>query len=230
MVDSHVANKFNGLIIAAATVKGLSQSRLNSDSFSKILKRLNDICFSRFNSADNFVSSKILTRYRAFFRDVLKLDLVNIKPKNEIFGTLMLSEEKINFENPMVGLFKYLSGATGYPVFGLDASVIKGDLNLRFAHEGESFKGVNKSELEELEDYKLVLTDSDKIILLYPYELADEVKITDNTRDILVLVCGVPGILGLNLLWALKLSVNVLTDVFNGVPEIILQENLKDEE
>jgi DNA/RNA-binding domain of Phe-tRNA-synthetase-like protein len=229
ILSKAISDKIRGLTVSLAKINRISY-RYDKDNFNNVILKLGNLCKERFKSADKLISSKIINRYHSFFRDTLKLNLAEIKPKNEISGTLILSDEEIKFDNPIEGLTSYLSGATGYPIFIFDADLIKGNLNLRYAKKGEKFKNEGSKKEEILEGKEVVISDNEKIILKYPYMLSREIRVNEKSKNILILICGIPGIVGLNLLWALKLSVKLILEIFTGDPHLILQELVYNEE
>lgn len=69
-----------------------------------------------------------------------------------------------------------------------------GELTMREAAEGERFLGIGMDKPVVLEGGEAVVEDEEKLIAVYPYRDADACKITLETRDTLMLVCGVPNI------------------------------------
>ncbi|MHA1410826.1 MAG: B3/B4 domain-containing protein [Candidatus Odinarchaeia archaeon] len=229
IITKELSKKIRGLITSLSYIRNISQKNIDENKFNDIVNELKNLCKTRFNTPDSLISSKIVSRYHSFFRDILKLNLAETKPKNEVFGTLMLSSDNIKYSNYVDGLIYYLSGATGYPIFGFDADSIRGDLLIRYSTGNEKFIREDNGDIELLDEDQIIISDSEKVIMKYPYIQSKDVKITEKTKNILLMVCGVPGIVGLNLLWALKLSTKLINELFSGKPSLILQEIMKDE-
>ena len=45
-----------------------------------------------------------------------------------------------------------------------------------------------------LQGGEIVVSDSEKLVAIYPYRDADTTKITEKTKNVIILVCGVPSI------------------------------------
>jgi DNA/RNA-binding domain of Phe-tRNA-synthetase-like protein len=59
---------------------------------------------------------------------------------------------------------------------------------------GEKFLGIGMNEPLTLTGSEVVISDSDKLVAIYPHRDAEISKVTSSTRNILLLTCGVPGI------------------------------------
>ena len=66
-------------------------------------------------------------------------------------------------------------------------------LEVRFAKPKEEFQGLGTRH-RVLEGNELLLADSEKILCIYAYGDADSTKITKETKEILLIAYGVPGI------------------------------------
>ncbi|MFQ5975658.1 MAG: phenylalanine--tRNA ligase beta subunit-related protein, partial [Candidatus Hydrothermarchaeales archaeon] len=64
----------------------------------------------------------------------------------------------------------------------------------RPAQEGEEFLGIGMKESKRLKGQEVVISDEKKLVAIYPYRDADSTKIMLDTKDVRLLVCGVPKI------------------------------------
>ncbi len=62
------------------------------------------------------------------------------------------------------------------------------------AVEGERFLGIGMAEPMELSGKEIVVSDADKLIAIYPYRDADQTRVKASTRNVILLICGAPGI------------------------------------
>ena len=69
-----------------------------------------------------------------------------------------------------------------------------GDLIMRQSERGEKFLGIGMIEPSVLTGSEVVIADSEKLLAIYPHRDADISKVTTSTRNVLLLICGVPGI------------------------------------
>jgi DNA/RNA-binding domain of Phe-tRNA-synthetase-like protein len=66
---------------------------------------------------------------------------------------------------------------------------------MRFARKGEQFFGIGmKNKPFILRGKEIIIADTERIVALYPYRDADHSKINIETKNVLLLVCGVSGI------------------------------------
>lgn len=86
---------------------------------------------------------------------------------------------------------------------------------MRFAEPGEKFLGIGMGDPMQLIGGEIVITDALGLIAIYPHRDADHSKITLSTRNVLLLVCGVPGISQEKLVRAATLAVEYVA-IFCG--------------
>ncbi len=65
---------------------------------------------------------------------------------------------------------------------------------MRFAIADEEFVGIGMKKPKILTGKEIVVYDEERLIAIYPYRDADFSKIMTQTKQILVMSCGVPGI------------------------------------
>ena len=65
---------------------------------------------------------------------------------------------------------------------------------MRFAEEGEQFYGIGMEKPLILKGGEIVVSDNEKLIAVYPYRDADNTKVIAKTKNVTMVVCGVPGI------------------------------------
>ncbi|MEA1905109.1 MAG: phenylalanine--tRNA ligase beta subunit-related protein, partial [Candidatus Hadarchaeota archaeon] len=63
---------------------------------------------------------------------------------------------------------------------------------------------------------EVVISDAEKLVAIYPYRDSDETKVTPSTENVLLLVCGVPGIREETLQDALNTAVDYITRFCGG--------------
>jgi DNA/RNA-binding domain of Phe-tRNA-synthetase-like protein len=80
------------------------------------------------------------------------------------------------------------------PISGFDKDRLNPPFEVRFARNGETFMGIGMSKPIALTDKMLVLADQKQVLCIYPYRDSDYTKITENTRNVLVVGYGAPEI------------------------------------
>jgi len=68
----------------------------------------------------------------------------------------------------------------------------------------------------DLEGREVVISDDQKLVAIYPHRDADRSKVTEKTRNILLLVCGVPGITPDMLAGAATVAIEYITRFCGG--------------
>jgi len=71
-----------------------------------------------------------------------------------------------------------------------------------------------------LQGGEVVISDSEKLIAIYPHRDAEDTKVTEATKDILFMVCGVPGIQSETLLKAGEIAIEYITRFCDGAANI----------
>ena len=140
----------------------------------------------------------------------LGIDPTKTRPSSEALIRRILNDREIPIINTAVDNYNIASIRTLLPFAGFDKDKLVGDLHLRFANEGESFLGIGMDKPVILTGKELVFEDEESLVAIYPYRDADRTKITLETKNVLLIACGVPGIdkarLDLSLSFALGLT------------------------
>lgn len=137
----------------------------------------------------------IFREYRDFFWRI-GIDPTKIRPASEALTRRVLQGKDLPTINTFVDTYNLASLSSGVPLAAFDFQTLEGDLEMRFAEEGEEFLGIGMDEPSVLEGGEIVISDSGKIIAVYPYRDSEETKISLDTDDVLLMVCGVPGVEG----------------------------------
>lgn len=157
----------------------------------------------------------IFRAYRDFFWRV-GIDPTKNRPAGEALIRRILRSKQIPSINTLVNAYNLASIETGIALAAFDADKLEGDLLLRFAREGEEFLGIGMERPLELKGGEVVISDAEKLAAIYPYRDSDETKVTSSTENVLLLVCGVPGIGREILQDALKTAVDYITRFCGG--------------
>ena len=72
-----------------------------------------------------------------------------------------------------------------------------------------------------LTDKMLILTDEKQVLCIYPYRDSDNTKIVDQTRNVLVVGYGAPGITEQQLKEAVETTISHIKMVSGGEPETV---------
>ncbi|MDH2901555.1 MAG: phenylalanine--tRNA ligase beta subunit-related protein [archaeon] len=150
-----------------------------------------------FNSMEQIRDQPIFRSYRDFFWRV-GIDPTKTRPAGEALTRRIVSGKDLPTINTLVDSYNLASVMTSIAIaaFDLDTVSEEGDLFMRKAREGEEFKGIGMGSEMRLKGIEVVIEDmkSHRLIAIYPYRDSDDSKVTLETRKVLLMMCGVPGI------------------------------------
>jgi len=187
------------------------QVRINFPNLSIIIKKLDNIIIEKNNNnLENYktdvlneISKKynlsslkderIFRIYRNFFWEI-GVDPTKIRPAAEALIRRVLTGKTIPKINNLVDTYNLTSIKTGIPLAAFDNSKIINGIIVRFAEPNEKFYGIGMKEPQNLKGNEVIITDEEKIIAVYPYRDSNETKITNLTKSIQLMICGVPQI------------------------------------
>ena len=129
------------------------------------------------------------------FRDFywrLGIDPTKQRPAHEALVRRILHGQNLPKINPIVDIgnlisIKYLLPIGIYDFDKLDKSK---DLVLRFANEGEEFYPIGSGK-KKLSSNQVVLAQNNLIVHVFPYRDSEITKVTENTKNILIIVGGI---------------------------------------
>ena len=131
--------------------------------------------------------------YRDFFWR-LGIDPTKNRPAAEALIRRVLNERPIPKINTWVDAYNLVSIQTAIPIASFDEDLLEGKLLMREAKEGEEFLGIAMKKPVILKGGEAVIQDNKRLVAIYPYRDADYSKVTNNTMNVLMLMCGAPKI------------------------------------
>lgn len=153
--------------------------------------------------------------YRDFFWRV-GIDPTKNRPAGEALVRRVLRGKLLPTINTLVDAYNLASLKTGVPLAAFDGEKLVGRLLMRFAEGGEKFLGIGMERPIKLGGGEVVISDGEKLVAIYPYRDSDETKVTLSTRNVVMLVCGVPGVGEGILKMAKEDAVNFITRFCGG--------------
>ncbi|MFQ5820747.1 MAG: B3/4 domain-containing protein [Candidatus Heimdallarchaeota archaeon] len=157
--------------------------------------------------------------YRDFFWRV-GIDPTKIRPASEALVRRILSGKPIPRINTLVDAYNLASIKTEIAIAAFDRDKLEGELLLRYARTGELFYGIGWPEERKLRGGEIVTSDARKLVAIYPYRDADDSKITLQTKYVLLLICGVPGIEDQKLKEAAQVTIEYIKRFCGGIGKI----------
>lgn len=210
-----ILHRFPGICVMAGTIEGvvIKEGSPSLEDFKKdVIANIKSMYV-----LENVKNDPGFRAYRDFFWSV-GVDPTKTRPASEALVRRILSGGKLPVINTAVDSYNLASAISGVPIAAFDADRIEGDLNMRFASGGESFKGIGMKEPVTLKPEQVILTDRNKIVAIYPYRDSDDTKVTPSTKNMLIVSCGVPGIDVAKVKEAYQTCVEYLAEYAGGDP------------
>ena len=144
-------------------------------------------------SLDQLRDDPLFRAYRDFFWR-LGVDPTKNRPAAEALVRRVLRDSPIPRINTWVDAYNLVSMETAIPVASFDADKLRGELIMREAEAGEPFTGIGMDKPMTLAGGEAVIQDDEALVAVYPYRDADHSKVSLETENVLMLMCGAPGV------------------------------------
>jgi len=190
-IDSEVRARYPGLDVLTCTFANVvvEKKKLELEKFKEeVIKEVKGKY-----TLDSLKDAPTFRAYRDFFWRV-GIDPTKTRPAAEALIRRILRDNPIPNINTIVDVYNLASIKTEIALAAFDIQELEGDLVMRFARRGENFLGIGMEKPIELEGGEVVISDDQKLVAIYPHRDAHRSKVTEKTRNILLLVCGVLGI------------------------------------
>ncbi len=190
-VDSELKSRFPKLKALIGYIEGVTVKK-SDEEFEKFKDQsLHNI--KKKYALETLRDVLVFRAYRDFFW-MIGIDPTKIRPAAEALIRRVLADKPIPSINNVVDSYNLASMDTEIALAAFDKVMLKGKLLLRTARKGEKFSGIGMDEPIELKGGEIVVSDEEKLIAIYPHRDAENTKVANRTRNVLILVCGVPGI------------------------------------
>ncbi len=193
-IESQLTASFLGLQVQPLRIANLSI--MERDPELESLKReIQDKVRKSFASLEEVRDQPIFRAYRDFFWRV-GIDPTKTRPAGEALTRRVLSGRDLPAINTLVDSYNLASIQTSIAIAAFDLDRISENLLMRRSRSGESFLGIGMERTVALRGMEVVIEDrnSGRLIAVYPYRDSDDSKVTLETKNVLLLMCGVPGI------------------------------------
>ncbi len=165
------------------------------------------------NSLDELKTNEVIRKYRDFYWHYLGIDPTKTRPASEALIRRLLANKKVPEISNIVDLINWVSIDTLIPLGAYDMKKIKLPLLLRFAKMGEPFFPIG-GELMSLKGKEIILCDNSGLVMfLYPHRDSEISKITLETKEMLLVACGVPEISPKSLEYTLEKFKDLLIEI-----------------
>lgn len=190
-IDSKLKTRFPDLIAKILQVKEVKVEKRNSElekfkaEIAKQVREMYDL--------ESLKDQPAFRAYRDFFWSV-GIDPTKNRPAAEALIRRILGGRTVPTINSLVDAYNLASIKSRIALATFDADKLEEDLFMRFAEEGETFLGIGMEKPLILKGGEIVVADNAKLVAVYPYRDADNTKVTVETKNIAMIVCGAPGI------------------------------------
>jgi DNA/RNA-binding domain of Phe-tRNA-synthetase-like protein len=210
-----VLNAFSGISVAEGEIRSVKIEQ-GSPGLEALKADVAREIQSRY-TLEQVKDEPLFRAYRDFFWSV-GVDPTKTRPASEALVRRILSGGRLPGINTAVDAYNLASARSGVPIAAFDADTLVGVLSMRFAKDGERFLGIGMEKEVLLQPNQVILTDSARIIAIYPYRDSDATKVTTETTTIRIVTCGVPKIERNNVIEAYELCAGYLKVFAGGTP------------
>ena len=212
-VESTLDEKFPGIVARMIKLRGIEVKREDPE-LETFKDEIIDGIKGRW-ALEQLREHPIFRAYRDFFWRV-GVDPTKTRPASEALIRRVLRGRPLPRINTFVDAYNLASMESTVPLAGFDLDGLSGELLMREASAGEEFLGIGMEKPTTLKGGEIVVEDNEKLVAIYPYRDADVTKITVNTDDVMMLICGVPNIDRATLARAEKTSLGFVTRFCGG--------------
>jgi len=213
IISQDIRREFPGLQVLESKVEGVTVKRVDPklEEFKKeIFKEIRETY-----GLEGLKDRPILRAYRDFFWR-LNVDPTKTRPAAEALIRRLLHDKPLPRINTLVDAYNLASVKTEIAICAFDSDMLAGELIMRYASPGEEFLGIGMKRPIRLRGGEIVLSDEERLLAIYPYRDAEDAKITESTKNVLFIFCGVPGISLQNLMRARDLTLNFVIRFCGG--------------
>jgi len=194
-IQRELADSFPGLRVLELKMENLVIRKTDAalDEFKKLVQ---ERIRRTTPSLSEVKDLQVFRAYRDFFWRV-GVDPTKTRPAGEALMRRILSGGSIPTINTFVDSYNLASAETHVAIAAFDLSrVDESALVMRRAVAGEAFHGIGMSSPVQLRGVEIVIEDesSQRLIAVYPYRDSDDSKVTEESGDVLLMMCGVPGL------------------------------------
>ena len=215
---SQISEKFPELAICVGIITDVHVEKENMH-VQKLRKAVYEEVRTKYN-IETLKDDPTVRAYRDFYWN-LDIDPTKTRPSGEALLRRVLHGKDLPRISTVVDAYNLASMKTIIPISGFDKDRLNPPFQIRFAKKGEAFTGIGMNKPLTLTDKMLILADEKQILCIYPYRDSDHTKITKQTRNVLVVGYGAPGITEERLKKAVETTVSYIKLVSGGETEMI---------
>ena len=213
-----VSEKFPELSICIGIINNVHVEKEN-EQIQKLKKTVYEEVRAKHN-IETLKDNQTVRAYRDFYWK-LDIDPTKTRPSGEALLRRVLHGKELPSVSTVVDAYNLASMKTIIPISGFDKDRLNPPFQIRFAKNGETFTGIGMNKPIILTDKMLVLADEKQILCIYPYRDSDYTKITGQTRNVLIVGYGAPGITEEQLKETVETTLSYIRLVSGGETEMV---------
>jgi DNA/RNA-binding domain of Phe-tRNA-synthetase-like protein len=195
IIDEELETVFPGLRVVELAISDLIIDK--SDPRLEELKRTTQSRLrERIRGLEEVKNQPMFRAYRDFYWKI-GIDPTKNRPSTEALVRRILGGKDLPTINTLVDSYNLASVDSFVSIAAFDSSAIDmSSLAMRRARTGEPFLGIGMPSPMVLRGVEVVIEDkkNGQLIAVYPYRDAEASKVTEKTKGVLLMMCGVPSI------------------------------------
>ena len=215
---AEVSEKFPEVSISIGIINGVHGEKEN-EQIRRVKRSVYEEVRVKYN-VDALKDNPTVRAYRDFYWK-LGVDPTKTRPSGEALLRRVLHGSELPTISTAVDAYNLASMKTIIPISGFDNEKLNPPFNIRFAEKGETFMGIGMSKPMNLTDRILVLADKKQVLCIYPYRDSDRSKITEHTRNVLIVGYGALGITERQLKETVETALSYVKMVCGGQAEMV---------
>jgi len=216
--DEEAAKRFPDLQLCAGTAHDVRVERSNT-RIEALRRKVAEEVRSKFQ-LEALKDHPTVRAYRDLFWS-LGIDPTKTRPSGEALLRRVLHGDEIPKISTVADAYNLASLKTIIPLSGFDLNLISPPLCIRFSRTDEEFHGIGMTAPIRLTERMLVLADAKQTVCIYPHRDADATKITAETKNVLVIGYGAPGVGQSQLTEAVEAALDYIVQVAEGEIETV---------
>lgn len=221
IIDKKVFDRYNDLIVGVLICKNIDNTNSITNIDDKFLEIKNSVVekFQNIELADYPVVKKWRDIYKSFGEKKARSSI-------EALIRRIVNGKDISNINPLVDIYNFVSLKYEVPCGGEDLDSISSDMFLTYADGEEEFISLGQEVIEHPNVGEVVYkTDNIIICRNFNYRESDVTKLTENTRNAVLIIESFSGYNDGNLLKALNELSEIIIDNLGGtIRTVILDE------
>jgi DNA/RNA-binding domain of Phe-tRNA-synthetase-like protein len=215
-IDKQLRNNFPDINVILIQINDVKIKNIDDQLEKNKVKIIKNI--RRKYEINSLKDQPTIKTYREFFWKI-GIDPTRIRPAAEALIRRIVAGKPIPKINTLVDAYNLASIETRIAFAAFDTNELDGDLLMKFAKKGEQFHGIGMKKAFILKGEEIVISDNKKLIAIYPYRDAENTKVTEKTKNVTLIACGVPGISDELLSNATQTACSYILNFCDGIKE-----------